>query len=95
MVAKKRASKRQTLQQKYKIQKRVKEHHKRLKKGVLVRQGNKKQDNRIPNDWPYKGELLQEIAAAKEKMEVIKQRQKEKRAETLVRHHLITKSASL
>ena len=96
MVAKKRASKRQTLQQKYKIQKRVKEHHKRLKKGVLVRTGkkNKGQDNRIPNDWPYKGELLQEIAQAKEKMELVKQRQKEKRSETMVSSDLLLFSFS-
>lgn len=85
MVAKKRASKRQTLQQKYKIIKRVKEHHKRLKKGVLIKNYKKKNEvNNIPNDWPYKAELLQEIAQAKEKMELVKQRQKEKRKETMV-----------
>lgn len=95
MVAKKRASKRQTLHQKYKIQKRVKEHHKKLKKGVLIRNGNKKKtDNRIPNEWPYKGELLQEIAQAKEKMELMKQRQKDKRAEVMVKISLPLTSSS-
>ena len=36
MVPKKRASKRQTLQGKYRIVKRTKEHKKRLKKGAIV-----------------------------------------------------------
>lgn len=88
MVAKKRASKRQTLQQKYKIQKRVKEHHKRLKKGVLVRSGKKRTVDHIPNDWPYKADLLQEIAAAKIKMELVKQKQKEKRSETMMKKRM-------
>jgi nuclear GTP-binding protein len=86
MVSKKYKSKRQTLAQKYKIKKRVKEHHKRIKKGVLVNTKNKlkKDDNRIPNDWPYKAELLQEIQQAKDRMEVVKQNQKQKRAELMV-----------
>ena len=60
MVAKKRKSKRQTLQQKFKIIKRTKEHHKRLKKGRLPnsQSGKKsKSDNSIPNAWPYKEEV--------------------------------------
>jgi len=86
MVAKKRKSKRQTLQKKYKIQKRVKEHHKRLKKGSLTVGGKKKRDdNRIPNAWPFKEDLLNEIQVAKAKMEETKLRQKEKRHEEIVR----------
>ena len=90
MVAKKRKSKRQTLQKKYKIQKRVKEHKKRLKKGSLTvsTKANKDTDNRIPNAWPYKAELLNEIQAAKAKMEENKLRQKEKRHEEIVRHSI-------
>ncbi len=85
MVAKKRKSKRQSLQQKYKIIKRTKEHHKRVKKGVLVSTGKKKTtDNHIPNAWPYKEELLKEIQQAKDKMEDVRLRQKEKRHEELV-----------
>ena len=86
MVSKKYKSKRQTLAQKYKIKKRVKEHGKRIKKGVLVNTKIKKQkdDNRIPNDWPYKAELLHEIKVAKERMEAVKLKQKEKRAELMV-----------
>ncbi|RYH07019.1 hypothetical protein EON65_42190 [archaeon] len=86
MVAKKRKSKRQTLQQKFKIQKRVKEHHKRLKKGRLNNETAKKKqnDNHIPNAWPHKEQLLKDIQAAKEKLEEAKLRQKEKRKEELV-----------
>eukprot|EP01038_Epipyxis_sp_PR26KG_P006905 gene6905-9457_t len=85
MVAKKRKSKRQTLQQKYKIIKRTKEHHKRLNKGKLVGKVvvKKKNDNHIPNAWPYKEELLKEIQVAKDKMEDLKQRQKDKRREEI------------
>lgn len=86
MAAKKRKSKRQTLQQKYKIIKRTKEHHRKLKKGVIVSNGTKKKiRDSIPNAWPYKEDLLKEIQAAKEKMEDNKLRQKEKRKEEVVR----------
>lgn len=89
MVAKKRKSKRQTLQVKYKIVKRTKEHHRRLKKGAVLhgasgRNKKKKELTSIPNNWPYKEDLLKEIQAAKDKMEDVKQRQKEKRQEEIV-----------
>ena len=84
MVAKKRASKRQTMHQKYKIKKRVKDHHAKLKKGTIVghRKG-KTQDNRIPSAWPYKAELLNEIQRAKDKLEQTKADAKEKRADLI------------
>jgi nuclear GTP-binding protein len=79
MVAKKRASKRQTLQTKYKIVKRTKQHEKRVKKGLLKKFSNKqKASDHIPNAWPYKEDLLMQIKAAKEKMELVKQAKKEK-----------------
>ena len=82
MVAKKRPSKRVTLQKKYKIIKRTKEHHKKIKKGVIV--GNfkkKKTADHIPNAWPYKDQLLKDIQAAKIKMEEVRLRKVEKHAE--------------
>jgi nuclear GTP-binding protein len=87
MVAKKRKSKRVTLQKKYKIEKRVKEHKKRLKRGKLGTNNvsKKKVENRIPNAWPFKEDLLNEIQVAKVKMEERKLRQKEKRQEEIVR----------
>jgi len=86
MVAKKRKSKRTTLGQKYKVIKRTKQHHARLAKGLLgPANGKKKQmDNTIPNAWPYKEDLLNQIAIAKEKMEEIRLRQKEKRREEIM-----------
>jgi nuclear GTP-binding protein len=85
MVAKKRKSKRQTLQQKFKIIKRTKEHHRKLNKGKVTKQGKKKSvDNHIPNSWPFKEDLLKQIQDAKEKMEESKTRAKEKRHEEIV-----------
>ena len=86
LVAKKRKSKRQTLQTKYKIVKRVKEHNKRLKKGSLTigSKSKKSADNHIPNAWPYKEDLLNEIQLAKAKMEELRLRQKDKRKEEIV-----------
>ncbi len=85
MVPKKSKSKRQTLQAKYRIVKRTREHKKRLKKGLIVNFKKKsKPDNRIPNDWPYKEDLLKEIQNAKDRMEEVKIRQKEKRREEIV-----------
>lgn len=85
MVAKKRKSKRQTLQQKYKIVKRTKEHKKRLKKGALEGARKRKVEGGIPNAWPFKEDLLKEIAVAKQKLEEKKLRQKEKRQEEFAR----------
>jgi len=85
MVPKKRKSKRQTLQNKFRIVKRTKEHKKRLKKGAITNFKPKaKPENRIPNAWPYKEDLLREIRNAKDKMEEMKIRQKEKRKEEIV-----------
>ena len=64
MVPKKRSSKRQTLQNKYKIVKRAKDHKKKLKQGKLKKtfSGKKKRiEDSIPNAWPYKDELLKDI----------------------------------
>ena len=90
-MAKKRKSKRQTLQTKYKIVKRVKEHNKRLKKGSLTigSKSKKSADNHIPNAWPYKEDLLNEISLAKAKMEELRLRQKDKRKEEIVSFILI------
>ncbi len=85
-MAKKRKSKRVKLQQKYKIQKRTKQHHKRIKKGVLVGKMRKKLvDTGIPNAFPYKAELLKEIQVAKERMEEVRLRQKEQREQEIMK----------
>ena len=91
MVPKKRKSKRQTLQAKFRIIKRTKEHHKRIKKGAIIKvnfKKNPKSVDRIPNDWPFKEDLLKEIQNAKDKMEEVKIRQREKRREEIVSSRL-------
>ncbi|KAJ8602533.1 hypothetical protein CTAYLR_008336 [Chrysophaeum taylorii] len=73
MVKKKGKSKRTTLKQKYKIEKRVKEHHRKAKKEAKRKQRlggappvlKKARDPGIPNAWPGKGALLEEIAKAR------------------------------
>lgn len=71
-MAKKNASKRVTLQQKYKIQKRVKEHKRKLKKAAKKNGLNgtyawrSKQEANIPNDWPFKDQMLSAIERQRE-----------------------------
>jgi len=86
MVKKKGKSKRQTLKQKYKIEKRVTEHHRKLRKEAKRAeisghgtQKKKKRDPGIPNQWPFKEDLLKQIERAKEAMEQRKENQKEER----------------
>jgi hypothetical protein len=86
MVKKKSKSKRQTLKQKYKIEKRVREHHRRLDKegkrkkakGIQVVQ-TKQKDPGIPNEWPFKEDLLKQIERAKLNLEERKEAQNELR----------------
>uniref|UniRef100_A0A7S2PN85 CP-type G domain-containing protein n=1 Tax=Skeletonema marinoi TaxID=267567 RepID=A0A7S2PN85_9STRA len=86
MVKKKGKSKRIALKDKYKIQRRVVESHrkdrkqaKRDSKAGIVRH-NKKKDPGIPNSWPFKQELLQNIRQSNERMEQRKLEEKERRA---------------
>ena len=86
MVKKKAKSHRQTLKQKYKVQKRVKEHDRKLKKAQKrggLPPGKKKRDPGIPNSWPIKQELLEQVERAKAKKEqdreAAKQAKKERR----------------
>lgn len=85
MVKKKGKSKRITLKDKYKIQKRVVEtgrknrkQAKRDSKAGIVRH-DKKKDPGIPNSWPFKQELLQNIKHEKERMEMKKAEEKQRR----------------
>ena len=75
MVKKKGKSKRISLKDKYKIQHRVVETHRKTRKQAkrdakagIVRH-NKKKDPGIPNSWPFKQELLQDIKQSNERME--------------------------
>jgi nuclear GTP-binding protein len=79
MVKKKGKSKRVTLKDKYKVKRRVVESHRKSKKQAkrdakagIVRHDKKKKDPGIPNSWPFKNELLNQVARAKELAEKAK-----------------------
>lgn len=85
MVKKKGKSKRISLKDKYKIQRRVVETHRKSRKQAkrdtkagIVRH-DKKKDPGIPNSWPFKQELLNNIKHEKERMEVKLAEEKERR----------------
>jgi nuclear GTP-binding protein len=90
MVKKKGKSKRTTLKDKYKMQRRVletnrkrrKESKKDAKNGV-VRPNQQKRDPGIPNSWPFKQDLLKDIQRARERQQVQQQDKKDKRKEEL------------
>lgn len=78
MVKKKGKSKRMTFKQKYKIERHVKEHKRKNKKETKRRAklglppigiGQRKNDTSIPNAWPFKEQLLEELATAKRNKE--------------------------
>ncbi|CAM9636421.1 unnamed protein product [Choristocarpus tenellus] len=87
MVKKKGKSKRTSLQQKYKIKKRVAEHHRKQKKESRrnPKANRKVKDPGIPNSMPFKEEVLAEIEHAKRRLEANKVAMKEKRRAELVR----------
>lgn len=85
MVKKKGKSKRTSLQDKYKIQKRTKETARKLKKkknrdatNGIVRH-DKKKDPGIPNSWPFKQDLLKEIQRTRERQQQAQDDTKERR----------------
>ncbi len=87
MVKKKRKSKRVTLKDKYKIQRRVVEHGRKVKKQAkrdakagIVRHDKSKKDPGIPNSWPFKNELLNDIARARELAEKAKLENKQNKS---------------
>jgi nuclear GTP-binding protein len=87
MVKKKGKSKRITLKDKYKIQRRVKETGRKRKKearrdaknGIVNPADRKKRDPGIPNSWPFKQDLLKDIQRARERQETQKEIVKDKR----------------
>uniref|UniRef100_A0ABI8ACV6 Guanine nucleotide-binding protein-like 3 n=1 Tax=Felis catus TaxID=9685 RepID=A0ABI8ACV6_FELCA len=73
----KKASKRMTCHKRYKIQKKVREHHRKLRKEAK-KQGRKKprKDPGVPNSAPFKEALLREAELRKQRLEELKQQQK-------------------
>ncbi|KAF9154087.1 Guanine nucleotide-binding protein-like 3 [Actinomortierella ambigua] len=78
-VRKKHTSKRIAANHRYKIEKRVKEHHRKLEKEARANPGahrKMKKDPGIPNLFPLKEQMLQKIADQKAKVAEEKERQK-------------------
>jgi nuclear GTP-binding protein len=91
MVKKKGKSKRTTLKDKYKMQRRVTETQRKRKKqgkkdkidGVIRSSHISKKDPGIPNSWPFKKDLLKDIQKAKERQQQQQQEQKDRRKNDL------------
>lgn len=83
------------MKKKYKIIKKVKEHHKKkakeAKKLGLDRKPKKEKDPGIPNDWPFKEQELRALedrrARALEELEQKKAARKERVWNSLLPHH--------
>ncbi|KAF1780349.1 P-loop containing nucleoside triphosphate hydrolase [Phytophthora cactorum] len=65
MVKKKGKSKRLSLHKKYKIARKVREHKRQERKAEKLNQHKKKKDPGIPNNWPFKEELLLQVEQAR------------------------------
>ncbi|KAF9304420.1 hypothetical protein BGZ74_001594 [Mortierella antarctica] len=79
MPRRKITSKRIPANHRYKIEKRVKDHHRKLRKDAKSNPNahhKNKKDPGIPNNYPFKEQLLQQIADQKLKAEEEKERQK-------------------
>jgi nuclear GTP-binding protein len=87
MVSKKRPSKRQTLSGKYKIQRKVREHHRKIRSAARKNPGlvhrAKPKDPGIPNTWPFKDELLQQMED--EKARRVREKEGEKKRQQMIR----------
>ena len=90
MVKKKGKSKRVSLQDKYRVKRRVAETHRKHKKQLkrdskngIVRPNLKKRDPGIPNSWPFKQDLLKDIQRARERQQKLQEEGKSKRKEDL------------
>ncbi|XP_010123631.1 PREDICTED: guanine nucleotide-binding protein-like 3, partial [Chlamydotis macqueenii] len=73
----KKASKRLTCHKRYKIQKKIREHHRKVRKEAKKRGRKKpKKDPGVPSAAPFREELLREAEQRKQRLEELKQKQK-------------------
>ena len=90
ILRKKRKSKRTTLKDKYKIKRRVAEHHRKARRaakkmGALGTKKKLSKDPGIPNLWPFKEQLLKQIEKKREQMEEAKEEAKRRRQKALAK----------
>ncbi|CAO3626156.1 unnamed protein product [Mucor hiemalis] len=74
MVPKKVKSKRVRTAHKHRILSRIKDHHRKERRAAKKNPGKLNKDPGIPNEWPFKEELLNEIEAQKNEIEDEKKR---------------------
>merc|ERR1712130_36578 len=80
MKVQKKKSKRTSPRQKYKVERKVREHKRQVRKDARLNpQSSKKKDPGIPNLWPYKEQMLARLQAQQERAEEKKQEVKELR----------------
>lgn len=74
----KKASKRMSCSKRFKIQKKVREHKRKVRKEAKKKGGNRKpkKDLSIPNDAPFKEDILREAEQRKQRREELRQKQK-------------------
>ncbi|NXC12685.1 GNL3 protein, partial [Corythaeola cristata] len=73
----KKASKRLSCHKRYKIQKKIREHHRKVRKEAKKRGRKKpKKDPGVPGAAPFREELLREAEQRKQRLEELKQKQK-------------------
>ncbi|XP_001513986.1 guanine nucleotide-binding protein-like 3 [Ornithorhynchus anatinus] len=91
----KKASKRMSCHKRYKIQKKVREHKRKVRKEAKKR-GHKKRktDPGIPNSAPFKEALLREAEQRKQQLEELKQKQKLERQKEQAKKKLEAQNVS-
>merc|ERR1712100_744120 len=79
MKVNKKKSKRQSLHKKYKVERKIREHHRKTRKDARLNPQKKKKDPGIPNLWPYKEQMLSRLQAQQERAEENKKQLKDLR----------------
>lgn len=84
MVRKKIKSKRTTTKQRVKIEKKVKEHHRKqakiAKKNLNIPKKNTKKDPGIPSNIPFRDEIIKEAQAEKERLKAEKEQRRNQKS---------------
>lgn len=98
MVPKKAKSKRQSLSDKFKIERRCREHTRKMKKaarGATKRNGKKalKKDPGLPNLWPFKENFVRQME--KKRAHEVEMKEKQKQERKLLKQHSKTAGDSL
>lgn len=88
MVPKKSKSKRQSLSEKFKIERRCREHNRKIRKqgrknGVINGVSKLKKDPGLPNLWPFKEAFVRQMEAKKK--HELEQKEKEKERRKLIK----------